>query len=143
MSADLYDKVTASVSVTQTGCWEWVRGRSKAGYGMLRDPVKRTMVTAHRVAFEHHNGPIPPKAHICHTCDNPPCCNPEHLWLGTASDNSRDMVLKGRSTSPLTPGQVSEIRGLLQQRVRQVDIAALFGVTQSCVSLIKLGKTWK
>lgn len=79
----------------QTGCWIWTGWRCSSGYGEININGKK--LRAHRVMFEQRYGPIPPGLFICHHCDNPPCCNPDHLFLGTAKDNSADMVRKGRT----------------------------------------------
>lgn len=74
-------------------CWPWMAGRFPSGYGataMYRVPYR-----AHRLAFILTVGPIPARMVICHMCDNPPCCNPRHLWLGTVADNNRDTAAKG------------------------------------------------
>jgi hypothetical protein len=78
-----------------SGCWLWIGHRDKAGYGKI-GITKRRCKLAHRVAFELYNGPIPDDMDICHHCDNPPCCNPEHLFLGNALINARDKMAKGR-----------------------------------------------
>jgi len=78
-----------------TGCWEWKRATNNIGYGMFR--IKQGLMrTAHRVSYELFNGPIPNGMVVCHTCDNPKCVNPDHLWVGTMLDNIRDMDSKGR-----------------------------------------------
>jgi hypothetical protein len=77
-----------------TDCWEYQGGKNNIGYGMIRDEKK--MRTTHRVSYEEHVGKIPPRMCVCHTCDNPICCNPNHLWLGTLKQNSHDMYKKGR-----------------------------------------------
>ena len=78
-----------------TDCWEWTAATNNIGYGMFRfDNYK--MRTAHRVSYELHKGPIPQGKVVCHTCDNPKCVNPDHLWVGTLKDNAQDMVNKGR-----------------------------------------------
>lgn len=72
-------------------CWEWRGYRTIKGYGSIGAGE-----FAHRVAYELLVGPIPPKLYVLHHCDNPPCVNPSHLFLGTIADNNRDMVEKGR-----------------------------------------------
>lgn len=85
-------------------CWVWTGCRHVAGYGRFntQDAQWSGVVYAHRMAWELTHGPIPPGLHVLHRCDNPPCCNPEHLWLGTNADNHADKVQKGRLVNPLT-----------------------------------------
>jgi len=75
-------------------CWIWKGALSSKGYGSFSFNRKTTL--AHRYSFLIHKGPIPDGAVICHTCDIPSCVNPEHLWAGTNSENTRDMFNKGR-----------------------------------------------
>lgn len=78
-------------------CWPWTKGKARHGYG--KATYQGRTVTAHRLAWELVNGPIPEGKYICHSCDNPPCCNPAHLWLGTAMDNQADAKAKGHTAS--------------------------------------------
>jgi hypothetical protein len=81
---------------TPDACWPWKGPRDKEGYGVITDDTRR-QIRAHRIAFERINGPIPQGQYVLHHCDNPPCCNPAHLWLGTIADNNADMWSKGRA----------------------------------------------
>lgn len=84
-----------------TPCTEWTGCRMKNGYGRLYPKgMKGRSVLAHRQAWEEAYGPIPPGLFVCHRCDNPPCVNPSHLFLGTNADNMRDKVEKGRASRP-------------------------------------------
>jgi len=81
-------------STLRDECWEWNGARNDHGYGRKMSGSKESYT--HRLAWTWANGPIPSGGHICHSCDNPPCCNPHHLFLGTREDNMRDSVRKGR-----------------------------------------------
>lgn len=90
-------------------CWPYVGPRTPAGYGIVweRADGKNRHRSAHRLAWEIANGPIPDGMHICHRCDNPPCCNPAHLFAGTQSDNLFDMSRKGRHFSRTKPERLA------------------------------------
>lgn len=75
-------------------CWIWNGPRVPSGYGRIRWNGRDSY--AHRCSYELHKGPVPPGMHVCHTCDNPPCVNPKHLFHGTRQDNMQDSVRKGR-----------------------------------------------
>lgn len=78
-------------------CWPWIGCHNGPGYGQVRWDGRQQ--GAHRIAWEERNGPIPERLLVCHRCDNPPCCNPAHMFLGTVRDNAADMLRKGRAAS--------------------------------------------
>lgn len=129
-------------------CWPWLRSRNAARYGNFR--LKRSE-RAHRVAWILTHGPIPNGLHVLHRCDNPPCCNPGHLFLGTDADNVADKVSKGRqqrlkgsagSNARLTAQEVAEIRMTSGKDRRDKEIAAKFGISRHYVSMIRNGRNW-
>lgn len=91
----LASRFWALVSVSDPEeCWPWLGTRVGVGYGRVQ--VDRVRTVAHRVAYELAVGPIPEGLLVLHRCDNPPCCNPKHLFVGTSSDNAQDALAKGR-----------------------------------------------
>lgn len=94
--ASLAERLASRVVVNpETGCHVWSSTLSTGGYG-------RVLVSAHRLAWELAHGPIPGGLLVLHKCDNPPCCNPEHLFLGTIADNMADKIRKGRGRNGWT-----------------------------------------
>lgn len=103
--------------VNKTGeCWVWTAGKNSHGYGAFKLDGKT--VGSHVVAYMITNGcPVPKGMEVCHTCDNPPCVRPDHLWLGTRRDNAQDAARKGRTShgekhhkSKLSDSDVQQIR---------------------------------
>lgn len=90
----MIDHIKGRFKVTETGCHEWTGWRNKLGYGETYVGKKR--FRTHRVVYAAHHGAIPKGMQVCHRCDNPACCNIEHLFLGTAKDNCLDSIAKGR-----------------------------------------------
>lgn len=89
-------KYEFELRIDKTGpCWLWIGGRFDSGYGKVLRGAKK--LRAHRVSYELYVAPIPEGMHVLHKCDNPPCVNPNHLFLGTHIDNMRDMERKGRA----------------------------------------------
>jgi hypothetical protein len=138
-----------------TGCWEWCASKDR-GYGQLKAAGK--ILKAHRVAYELFIGKIPEGMFVCHTCDNPGCVNPAHLFVGTHQDNMDDMRRKGRRKgrgtkakgekhylAKLTESQVREIRELYTPygKYSQSKLAEMFGVSPMTISDIINNRTWK
>jgi len=130
-----------------SGCWEWTGAISSGGYGSISDGT--TNVTAPRISFRLHRGPIRDGLCVLHHCDNPACVNPDHLFLGTHADNAADRNSKGRTSkgelhtiSKLTDDDVRKIRALSDNRT-QAGLAKQFGVSQPNISRILSMSTWK
>lgn len=133
----------------KNGCWLWTGARGKRGYGVFE--IQRKQWKAHRFSYAVLVGDIPNGMLVCHKCDNPPCVNPCHLFLGTPEDNVRDMLAKGRGRQPLglarnakvTEDQVREMRKLREAGEMIKTIAKRFGVRRELVSLVTRRITWK
>lgn len=92
-----FERFISKVDKTDN-CWEWKGSTYRFGYGHFRRKInnKWVMYKAHRYSYEFYKGPIPMGAFVCHHCDNPKCVNPDHLFSGTALDNTLDMIKKQR-----------------------------------------------
>lgn len=129
-------------------CWEWQGAKNARGYGVIR--CEGRTVLAHRFAWMIANGAA--SACVLHRCDNPSCCNPAHLFLGTRADNVRDMDSKGRRKTPLgsrrgtaklTEAQALAIREQAAQGVPRKLLAERFGVHYSTVRSVVLCVYWR
>jgi hypothetical protein len=132
------------------GCWPYVGGYAQRS-GHVQMWHQGQMVGVHRVAWELAHGPIPEGLCVCHRCDNPPCVNPAHLFLGTVVDNNVDRDRKGRQVAlkgelhgnaKLTADQVAAIRVLCDRGMPQLLVARAVGVSQANVSLICRREAW-
>ena len=139
------------------GCWVWTGGRNRQGYGRVMIDGRSWL--AHRLAWIVYRGPIPDGLCVCHSCDNPPCVNPDHLWLGTRADNNRDAIAKGRlklkmgSERKLTADQVRAARAIYPRRRGRVgpspdgpsisDLARSFGVGHRALLCAAAGDTYR
>jgi hypothetical protein len=135
-------------------CWPWKAGRFGGRYGQFR--LGKRKVKAHRCAYELSRGPIPEGQLVLHDCDNPPCCNPAHHFLGNDADNAADREAKGRGARNGTslPGEANpaakitrvlseEIRARARNGESQRSIADSFRLSQSQVGNIVRGDSWR
>ena len=165
----LTERLRQSFSENERGCHEWYKAIGKKGYGVIiigsRLDKSRKTLYAHRLSWQLHSGkPIPDGLLVLHKCDNRRCVNPDHLFLGTAKDNTQDMHNKDRAAmkkgvipinfveqvervkagkfSKLTILQVKEIKNLLASGINYKLIANQYNVSYSCISDIKRKATW-
>jgi hypothetical protein len=143
-----------------TRCWNW-KGAISRSDGRGKMTVRGKTLSTHRVAFEIYKDDIPAGKFVCHHCDNPLCCNPAHLFLGSHADNMNDMVSKGRSlwadrrrkfhAQSVVRGERHYATKLTEVAVRSIKsdnrtvtaIAKDHCISPSAVSLIKCGKRWQ
>jgi hypothetical protein len=139
-----------------SGCWLWVGNALPSGYGLfrLRDNGRIARMTAHRASYVLHFGAFPRNLFVCHRCDNPPCVNPDHLFLGSAADNAHDRNTKGRSVGQ-GKGEAHSLAKITEEQARRIialvapgqmtarEIARDVGTTSTTVYAISVGATWK
>lgn len=146
---DLRERFMTKFVRVEHGCWEWTAYQTKRGYGCIG--VGSKSVLAHRVAWLLFRGEFDGALHVLHSCDNPCCVNPEHLFLGDHVANMSDMAQKGRSThgsakscSKITEDIVRTIRERYANGgVTSVQIAAELGVRPNTISGAINGKSWR
>jgi len=128
-------------------CWLWIaskrQGKRAMGYGQFETGY------AHRASWEIHNGKIPSGMLILHKCDNPPCVNPDHLFLGTYQDNENDKKIKSRQARGCAIGSskyneidILGVKLLLALKHNQSKLSRLLGISQSHISRISKNETW-
>lgn len=136
-----------------SGCWEWPGSRNpQNGYGQLSSwsDGKRRVYTAHRVSFLAFVGEIEAGKHVLHKCDNRPCFNPDHLFIGTHKENMEDMSAKGRATSVVLRGSKHGKSKITEKQAREIrsssaplaTLSRIYGISFSAISAIRTGKTW-
>ena len=149
MDGRTYQRFMSKVSICEDGCWLWLGGKDRDGYGLLE--VDGKGFRAHRLAYEHWHESIGEGLYVLHKCDNPSCVNPNHLWTGTQADNMADMYAKGRQAlrrgenhgrSKLTVEQVCEIR-VLGQDCTMAELARQYKVSPRLVAKILKNELWQ
>jgi hypothetical protein len=134
-------------------CWNWTAGHDKYGYGKFS--IRGREVSSHRVAYQIANGSIPNGLCVLHKCDNPPCVNPAHLFVGTHADNVHDKCKKGRASFIAHKGEEHGRAKLNDAQVRQIrerytaggvthrELAREYGVNQSVIGDIVRRELWR
>lgn len=151
--AHLVDKLLAGIRKLQDGCWicepASITGHNYFQLSIDR-PSGKVRAYVHRLSYEHFKGPIPEKLDVCHRCDHPPCCNPDHLFTGTRTENMQDMLAKGRGVSgedhqfaKLSDADVIEIYRLRRAGVKNIDIAERFHIHPTYVADLVRGQRRK
>lgn len=129
------DDLLALTARDEGGCWLWTRAKNTRGYGCVVFQSKAW--NTHRLVYALLHGPIAEGVEVCHTCDNPSCINPAHLFAETHAGNMRDMAAKERNTKKLTGEQVREIRALYDAGTHgPATLARMFGIAPSVMSRI-------
>lgn len=134
-------------------CWPWLAYKNRTGYGVFAEvasgpPEQKVYTLAHRYAYRDAIGTIPENHFICHKCDNPPCCNPNHLFAGTAKENAQDARSKGRvpkcrvGHATLDRFKVLKIVEMHKQNIDRTEIAKRFGVKERTIRSIVNGERW-
>jgi len=132
---------------TPEACWPWTAHKSPAGYGQIR--VNGETLIASRVAWELTVGPIPAGLDVLHHCDNPPCVNPKHLFLGTDIENQQDSVEKGRHNANCGEGRpgakltVAAVKEIRKSDLSTYKLASKFGVSRRAIRAVLDGRNWK
>ena len=149
---ELISAIASRCQTNDSGCMIWSGAKNSSGYGRISAFGK--VMTTHRVSYLLHKGEIPESVCVCHTCDNRLCVNPDHLWLGSQSENLKDAVKKGRMYRPdtrgfrngntkLTTKDVSQIRILVAAGDLKYIVAKKFNVSPSTVTNLINFNTWK
>ena len=129
-----------------SGCWLWSGASTLDGYGQFGVGGSGNTRKAHRFSYQMHKGDIPVGMFVCHKCDTPACVNPDHLFLGTPLDNSRDRDFKNRTATGTRNGKSrlneEQVRFIKDSDLSERKIAKLIGVHRGTVNAIKSNRTW-
>ncbi len=133
----------------EDACWPWTRHRSSRGYGEVRAiSIHKGPTRAHRAAYIFEYGDFDRSLFVCHKCDNPPCCNPKHLFLGDRFDNAQDKARKGRGRKQngemnhMAKFEEFEIHYIRETKIHSTLLARAFGVNRRCIERIRTGQRW-
>lgn len=149
ITLELIERFHEKWQLNGQGCWIWTASTAGKGYGQIKKPGSREQIYAHRLSYLIHYGEIPDGLFVCHTCDNPKCVKPSHLFLGDSKQNMQDMQTKGRhlcgeknAMNKLTEEMVLQIHLLAKEGLSQMKIAKSFHISQGTVFKILHGERW-
>lgn len=150
--APLAERFSRNVSKRDDGCWLWLGNKRPNGYGQIQEGGKGSRTrSAHRVAYELANGPIPPGRVVMHSCDNRACVNPAHLSVGAPIDNTKDMIAKGRKRTVAPLGIENGKAVLTDELVRYIrtqttkslgELASELGVGKTTIRNVRNKRCW-
>jgi hypothetical protein len=148
MPANTLDNFWNKVNKTNN-CWEWQGCVDNDGYGRIQ--INKVRWKTHRLSYHIHKGNIPSNLVVCHSCDNPKCVNPDHLWLGTQIQNTQDRDQKGRHRISPSLGESNGSSRFTNEQIEFIRTSSLsgrelsrqFNVSDNAIYNIRLRKTWK
>ena len=134
-SRTLSERFWCKVQKQTEGCWIWTANCNQKGYGLFI--FNKRNYSSHRISWELHNGPIPKGMQVCHHCDNPPCVNPSHLFLGNPESNTHDAIQKDRLSKKIRNSDVKFIR---QSSLPNSRLSTMFNTTSEYIHKIRCRK---
>ena len=140
--ANFHKRVNKTSNIDE--CWIWIGYKDKKGYGQVG--FNNKVYLCHRISYFLFYNVDPKDLMVCHSCDNPSCCNPNHFFLGSALDNVNDAIIKNRRYNKgfkLNAVDVVQIKTLIEQGLSRRKIAKIFNVQHPAIDNIANGKSWK
>ncbi len=148
-SLSIEDRIKSHVTINENGCWIWTGATNPKGYGRIN--INQVLYYPHRLMYECRNGPIPNGLKALHRCDTPPCCNPQHLFLGTSKDNAQDALSKGRVRITHHVGEKHgkakltdlAVKAILTSNSTLKVMADKYKVSVALIGYVRARKIWK